>query len=152
MFSKIPSQDPSSFNFWSSGCAAQFRPERQVVRVLLVDDDPVDIHLARHFLACSERFAAQIDAAGSIHEAKAFLLSTSYDLYIFDYWLKCQTTLRLIASMSLEIPSGRMLVLSGMTDGSTKDACIRAGAMHYLNKSQLSTKALDQVIAMALNA
>jgi CheY-like chemotaxis protein len=117
-------------------------PARETVRILLVDDDPVD----REIIVRAARGGEQLDLVftqcGSSGEAKASLAREHFDLAIVDYWLGEGTSIPLIleAHDKYHLP---VVLLTGLDTPEVRRCGFRAGIAGYLSKDALVVQAIE---------
>ncbi len=116
---------------------AQIFIDKILIKVLLVEDDEIDIRLVKRVLSkCPQPVEFAIEPVRSLAEAIEYLAlgRTEYDIVLLDLGLPDSTgieTLRRIKKVDLEIP---IVVLTGLNDEETGIASIQNGAMDYLVK------------------
>jgi DNA-binding NarL/FixJ family response regulator len=115
------------------------------VRVLLVDDEPMFLEALRALLETDSRVDV-VAAAGNGLDAIALALSEHPDVALVDLALPgtsgFETTRRLIA----EAAPIKVVVISGLSDGSEADAARDAGASRFLLKGGLHDEIADAIV------
>jgi DNA-binding NarL/FixJ family response regulator len=121
------------------------------VRVLLVDDEPMFLEALRALLETDSRVDV-VAAAGNGLDAIALALSEHPDVALVDLALPgtsgFETTRRLIA----EAAPIKVVVISGLSDGSEADAARDAGASRFLLKGGLHDEIADAIVDAHLAA
>jgi DNA-binding NarL/FixJ family response regulator len=121
------------------------------VRVLLVDDEPMFLEALRALLETDSRVSV-VAAAGNGIDAIALALSEHADVALVDLALPgasgFETTRRLIA----EAPPIKVVVISGLSDGSEANAARDAGASRFLLKGGLHDEIADAIVDAHLAA
>jgi DNA-binding NarL/FixJ family response regulator len=121
------------------------------VRVLLVDDEPMFLEALRALLETDARVAV-VASADNGADAIALALSENPDVALVDLALPgasgLETTRRLIA----EAAPIKVVVISGLSDGSEADAAHDAGATRFLLKGGLHDEIADAIVEAHLAA
>lgn len=118
-----------------------------VARILIVDDHPM-VRGGVMRLIDSQKDLACCGEAATAAEAMALARSQKPDLAIVDLRLKHGDALDLIKSISAELPSVRVLVLSQHTEPLYIERSFRAGARGYIAKDQDPVELLRAVRAI----
>ena len=126
------------------------RDETRRLSVLLVDDDEVDAKYICWLLGCINRYSFDIVHVTSSEEALAADAGRRFDLYLVDFWLMHETSIPLISELGEMHSRAPIVVLTNLNSGDIEDLGIRAGALGFLCKGDLSEKALELVISSAL--
>ncbi|MBB4198579.1 hypothetical protein CCR94_18775 [Rhodoblastus sphagnicola] len=117
-------------------------PMRETVRILLVDDDPID----REIIVRASKGGEQLDICytqcGSSDEAKAALDRERFDLALVDYWLGQETSIALIQDFNHKhnLP---VILLTGLDTPDVRRCAFRAGITGYLSKDALVVQAIE---------
>jgi EAL domain-containing protein (putative c-di-GMP-specific phosphodiesterase class I)/ActR/RegA family two-component response regulator len=109
----------------------QIAGDRPNVRVLVVEDDPVDQESIRRMVE-ERSLAFELTMASSTAEAKTRLLAHEFDVVVADYLLEDGTVLDLFRF----VPKIPVIVITGVGDEGTALWAIRAGAQDYLVKDK----------------
>jgi DNA-binding NarL/FixJ family response regulator len=121
------------------------------VRVLLVDDEPMFLEALQALLETDARVCV-VASADNGADAVALALSVQPDVALVDLTLPgangFETTRRLIA----EAPPIKVVVISGLSDGSEADAAHDAGASRFLLKGGLHDEIADAIVDAHLAA
>jgi DNA-binding NarL/FixJ family response regulator len=121
------------------------------VRVLLVDDEPMFLEALRALLETDSRVNV-VAAASNGLDAIALALSEHPDVALVDLALAgtsgFETTRRLIA----EAAPIKVVVISGLSDGTEANAARDAGASRFLLKGGLHDEIADAIVAAHLAA
>ena len=125
--------------------------DKDLIEVLLVEDDAIDRLLIERVLTKSRQpidFAA--DWVGSLSAAADCLSKKEYDVVLLDLMLPDSDgleTIRRIEEVNSHIP---IVVLTGLDDEQTGLLAIKAGAMDYLVKRQVSDDVIVRTIRYAI--
>ena len=118
-------------------------------RILLIDDDQVDRAAVRRALArsgLSHEIDEAADGAGGLRLARA----RAYDCVLLDYRLPDVDTFALLASLlSPEGGGHAVLMLTGEADPDIALRLMRAGALDYLAKAEVTPSSLARAIRYA---
>ena len=125
--------------------------ERETVRILLVDDDPIDRELIVRAARGGEQLDLVFTQCGSSREARASLAREQFDLAIVDYWLGEGTSIPLIleAHDKYHLP---VVLLTGLDTPEVRRCGFRAGITGYLSKDALVVQAIESAALGVLYA
>jgi formylglycine-generating enzyme required for sulfatase activity/serine/threonine protein kinase len=126
--------------------------ERRRIRILLVEDNEIDVAFVHKLLSDVPDFVCEWDWAKSCVEAVAKFSDPAVDLCLLDYWLEDGEGLDLVrkaVALGCRFP---IVLLTGEEDVSRAVEAIKAGATNYLLKRSLSQAALVAAIRKALPA
>lgn len=127
------------------GPDGQAEPTRQMLRLLLIDDDADDVFLVRHVLAKSTRFAPEVVVAHDFEQARRVLHTTRIDVVMADFWLGLDSCLRFLRSIDgTERPP--VIVISGFISAEQRDDVRQAGAAGYLAKDDLTLRTVEDIL------
>lgn len=138
---------------WNSGPGGDgaVRPDSsKTLSVLLVDDDEVDAKYICWLLGCIGRYRFDIVHVTSSEEALRADSGRRFDLYLVDFWLMHETSIPLISELGELHTRAPIVVLTNLNSGDIEDLGMRAGALGFLGKGDLSEKALELVISSTL--
>lgn len=127
------------------------QPTRETVRVLLVDDDPIDRELIMRAARGGEQLDLRFTQCGSSGEAKDSAGRDHYDLAIVDYWLGQETSIPLIQEFQRKynLP---VVLLTGLDTPEVRRCGFRAGITGYLSKDALIVQAIESAALGVLYA
>lgn len=127
------------------------RPGRtERLSVMLVDDDEVDAKYVSWLLGCIDSYQFEIVHVTSSEAALAEDARRHFDLYLVDFWLMHETSVSLIGRLGRAFTRPPVVVLTNLANGDIEDLGLRAGALGFLSKGDLSEKALELVISSSL--
>lgn len=106
--------------------------------ILLVDDDDADLMIAARLLRRAAPDRYRLLQAGNLEEALATLRVSPVDAILLDLNLGSTGGPATVAELRRKNEDILIVVLTGHTDGKLEEACMRAGADHFLGKSSLS--------------
>ena len=124
-------------------------PARDTVRVLLVDDDPIDREIIMRAARGGEQLDICFTQCGASREAKALMDRDRFDLAIVDYWLGEETSIPLIQDClhKYNLP---VVLLTGLDTPEIRRCAFRAGIAGYLSKDALIVQAIESAALGAL--
>ena len=125
-------------------------PEKECIRLLLVDDDEDYYVLTSDLLAQTDGVQFHIDWAATFDQALAEIRSRRHDAYLIDYNLGAQTGLDLMQQALAEGCKIPVIMLTGQGDREIDLLAMQAGAADYLVKDQIETRLLERSIRYAI--
>lgn len=123
---------------------------QEVIRVLIIDDDPDDFAIISDYMRTIESLPLQPDWCNTYQHAVEQLAKRQHDLYFIDYRLGAKTGLDLLRDamdMRCEEP---IILLTGNGNPAVDNEAMRIGAMDYLIKSELTPEKLERCSRYAL--
>lgn len=121
------------------------------IRVLVVDDDLVDLQLTRRLFAGAPAGRFHLASAERLEEAIRKLGTESYDVLLLDLNLPGSNglaTLEAVRSVTDEVP---VIVLSGLDDEETALRSLDHGAQDYLVKGQFTPAMIVNAVRYAIS-
>ncbi|KEF30189.1 diguanylate cyclase [Marinobacter nitratireducens] len=123
---------------------------REVIKVIVVDDDPADFLIIDELLQESDRFRFEISHVPSIEQAREALLDSHCDVMLLDYFLGKDTARDLlIEARRIHCPTP-IVVLTGVESVTLDDEAIEMGAADFLPKEGITTPLLERTIRHAI--
>jgi CheY-like chemotaxis protein len=126
------------------------KPGPRTLRVLHIEDDPVQHYVLQLHLSRVPGYRCEIVAAKSESEGVEKFASRPFDLVILDYHLAQGNglgTLRQLREMDGIVP---ILVVSGLTEPQVAAELLEAGADDFLSKENLAGERLGRALSAAL--
>ncbi|MBU2600097.1 response regulator [bacterium] len=120
-------------------------------RILLIEDNPDDIIIAKRVLS-KAREAFSVETASTGKEAIEKLSNERFDCLLIDHILPDTNALELlkhVRKMHRSIPA---IVLTGLKDGRLLDGALRLGAVDFLTKDNIQGDVLPNRILDAINS
>ena len=118
-------------------------------RILLIDDDAVDRAAVRRALAKSGLAHTLAEAAGG-DEGLRLAMASTFDCVLLDYRLPGVDAFALLRTLlSAEGETRAVLMLTGEADPDLATRLMRAGALDYLNKAEVTPSSLARAIRYA---
>ncbi len=105
------------------------QPSRRVIRILLVDDNPIDRRAICRFVTDS-RLPYELKTANSLAEAREQAANDHFDVAIVDHNLGDGSGLELLT----DLPDTPTIILTGAGSEQTAAAALELRASHYLVK------------------
>lgn len=118
--------------------------------LLLVDDDEDDYILIRDLLTEIARENYQLDWVATYEKALEAMRHRQHDIYLLDYRLDAHTGIELLREPGLHGYHLPTIVLTGKEDREVDLAAMKAGAIDYLVKGQITPPLLERSIRYAL--
>lgn len=129
----------------------QILTDKDLIKVLLVEDDEADKRLVERVLAsCSQPIKFAVELAESLSLAIDCLGSREYDAVLLDLNLPNGSGIETVQKLNEVNPGIPIVVLTGLDDEETGFWAIRNGATDYLVKNQSLDKLLVWKILYAL--
>ena len=118
------------------------------LRILHVDDNPIDVRLAQAFLAVAgiECDVVRVDTAPALEDA---LQQGGFDLVLSDFVLPAFDGLHVLALVQRLSPSMPIIVLSGMISDKAANQMLTCGVTAYVPKHRLADLPLSIRRALA---
>ena len=125
-------------------------PDRQPIRVLLIEDDEDDYILTKDLFRALPHGKFHLDRVASYDAALEALTECEHDLYLVDYRLGRHTGLELIEEVRRRGCTTPMIMLTGQIELEIDVQAMRAGAVDYLVKDRLDASMLERSMRYAL--
>jgi diguanylate cyclase (GGDEF)-like protein/PAS domain S-box-containing protein len=119
-------------------------------RVLLVEDDPSDAHLARQALRASAEPFFEVVWVVTLAEAIQALRRDKFDVLLLDLSLPDSAGLSTVNAVRQEAHDLPIVVLTGHDDPDFAVQAVEAGAQDYLIKGRFDSDALVRVIRYSI--
>jgi DNA-binding response OmpR family regulator len=120
------------------------------VRVLHIEDDPVQHYVVRMHLMRQSGYTFDISTALSEEEGVGRFKAEKFDLVILDYHLTQGNGLSTLRRLRAEDGMVPILVVSGLTEAQVAAELLEAGADDFLSKENLAGERLGRALAAAL--
>ncbi len=123
--------------------------EREVVYVLLVEDDQDDYYLTQDVLKQVKDTDYRVVWAGSYERAYAELAERHIDVALVDYQIGDRTGLEFIREKAPIYPGCPMILVTGLRDADIDRRALEVGAADYVPKDSMAPELIDRSIRYA---
>jgi signal transduction histidine kinase len=123
---------------------------KELVSILLVDDDEEDYILTRDIIEAVNHRRYTVDWVGTYDKAREVIARQEHDIYLIDYRLGVRSGLELIREFNEKGCECPMILLTGQDDFEVDYQALNAGAADFLVKNQLSRDQLERAVRYAL--
>ena len=120
------------------------------LRVLLIEDNPIDTQVIREYLARAEEVQIELEHVERLSTALARLPDGNFDCVLLDLNLPDSSGLETLARIHERNPDVPMLVLTGLSPREFGLQAVKAGAQDYLAKDDLEPRVLVRAIRYAI--
>ncbi|MCJ7434173.1 MAG: GAF domain-containing protein, partial [Anaerolineales bacterium] len=124
--------------------------DADLIRVLLIEDDPDDILLLKESLAEVSAVRIKLAHAGRLSEGLKRIAEQKFDVVLLDLNLPDSRGLDTLSSLLRQASTIPIVVLSGLADDLTTIEAVRQGAQDYLVKGEISGPMLGRVLRYAI--
>src|SRR5579872_1389058 len=107
------------------------------VRILLVEDNPIDARLLREMVREGGAGRLHLEQVGLLAEALDFLSQQQFDVVLLDLSLPDARGLETVTSVHAHAPKVPIVVLTSLDDEAIGVRAVRAGAQDYLIKGRV---------------
>lgn len=123
---------------------------KQVIHILLVDDDEEDFLLTRDTLEDIPHKQYLLEWIPDYAEAQAAIRKNLHDVYLVDYRIGVRSGLELIAEAVRSGSTRPLILLTGQGDVETDEQALKAGAADYLVKGTFRPSDLERSIRYSI--
>ena len=120
------------------------------VKVLLIEDSPVDSRLLRLLLAESTSSHFELVRVDHLAEGLKRLRDEHFDVVLSDLSLPDSHGFETFQSLQARVPDMPIIVLSGVDDETLAIKAVREGAQDYLVKGRVDSHSLSRAISYAI--
>jgi two-component system, cell cycle sensor histidine kinase and response regulator CckA len=124
--------------------------EDQVIKILLIEDNPGDARLLRELLKDVSSVQFELEHATLLQDGLQHLQNQRFDIILLDLFLPDSRELKTFTTVyegAKEIP---IVVITGLDDETLAVKAVHAGAQDYLVKGQLTSELLSRAIRYAI--
>jgi signal transduction histidine kinase len=121
------------------------------LRLLLIEDDEDDYVIVRDLLSDLEHGTYELHWASNFDDGMERLLRCDADACLLDYRLGMRTGMELLYEAKRRGCNVPIIFLTGHTDRAIDMEALRAGAIDYLVKNELTPMAMDRAIRYAVD-
>ena len=119
---------------------------KDVINILLIEDDEDDYILTRSYLTDNERFDFKIDWEHEYDKGLEKVKENAHDLYLVDYRLGSQSGIDLLKEARDAGITRPMIMLTGQDSYQTDIDSMASGASDYLVKGEINNSLLERAI------
>jgi two-component system sensor histidine kinase ChiS len=120
------------------------------IRILLVEDNPLDARLIREIMKNARVLAFELDSADCLSSALVKLGASSYNAVLADLTLPDSQGMETFWKLHNFSPVTPIIILTGTDDEELALELVQKGAQDYLIKGQLNRNQLERSIIYAL--
>lgn len=125
--------------------------EKQVLKLLVIEDDSQDFILLKSFLNKSQRSSYVITHTQHFQEAVDMMLTEEFDLILLDYFLDGHTGIDLLKHAKIVGLDTPVVVLTGSSNAQLDDTLMQLGAADFIPKDEISVGLLERSIRHAVD-
>lgn len=125
-------------------------PDRLMLRLLLLEDNPDDAELVNLALEDHELLSATLTVAATLSQAQAELAAGSFDAVLTEMNLPDSVGMDTVDAMVAACAATPLVVLTGTSDARVGVRAVHRGAQDYLPKSELAGPSLGRAIRHSL--
>lgn len=126
----------------------EFVPQK--LRILLIEDDSEDARLLTFMAGKIERYDIAVKLARTVDEARQAIGDETFDIFICDFWLGAETIVPFVSELASHNNQTPIIVISGLDHDEVQRLGLRAGAICFLPKADISYETLEATIASVL--
>ncbi|HVU22680.1 MAG TPA: response regulator [Opitutus sp.] len=123
---------------------------RQSIRLLLVEDSPSDLALARELFAESPSVGFELEHASRLVDALHLVGTRAFDAVLLDLGLPDSRGVETFIQLHQQAPDVPILVLTAAEDDEVGEKTLRGGAEDYLVKRQVQANLLRNSVRYAV--
>jgi sigma-B regulation protein RsbU (phosphoserine phosphatase) len=124
--------------------------DSESLRILLIEDNPIDAHVIRAYLAGSNGLHVDVQHTERLSTALAYLSQRDFDAAVVDLNLADSKGLDTLARVHERNPSLPIVVLTGEAADELALQALKVGAEDYLSKSEMEPKLLVRTVRYAI--
>jgi two-component system, cell cycle response regulator len=121
-----------------------------MIRALLIEDDPDDVFLIRETLSTTPTPKVELETASTLEAGIERLAAGDVDVVLLDLSLPDSHGLDSFVRVHAQAPSVPVIILTGYDDESFALEAVSQGAQDYLVKGNVNSKMLGRVIRYAI--
>jgi signal transduction histidine kinase len=124
--------------------------KKQVLQVLLVEDNAADARLLREMFSKEKQGSFELTHLTHMRDAEIRLAKGGVDIVLLDMGLPDGNGLEILRRARAADPTVVMIVLTGLEDEALAAEAMKEGALDYLIKGQIENRALPQALRHAM--
>ncbi|MEN8121553.1 MAG: response regulator [Bacteroidota bacterium] len=117
-----------------------------LLKILIIDDNPADLNLLRRFFNKIPEISIELTTVISSEEGFKQCNSDKHDIIFIDYLLGNENGIDVIRKLKEIGCKSEYILLTGYGSESVVTDALRAGAIDYINKSNLSVQILEKTL------
>lgn len=121
-----------------------------VVRILLVEDNPPDALLVREYLEDSNRISFELTVSETLKDALGEISSKAFDVILLDLNLPDSNGLETFDTVIDKAPNIPIIPLTGMNDDAMAVEMIKQGAQNFIVKDEINSLFLTKTIQYSI--
>src|SRR3984885_16162935 len=122
----------------------------EVLKVLLVEDNPVSAQLAKAMLGHIDASAFDVQTAGSLMDALDLLGNGGFDVILLDLSLPDSDGIGTLTTIRVHAPHVPVLVLTGSDNDALANSALQHGAQDYIVKGHFDSSSLIRALRYAV--
>lgn len=122
----------------------------EAVRVLIIEDNPVDALSLKKALGDAKRTHFVISHVGTLADAKEYIAKSDFDVLVLDLGLPDSQGLASFTRLRELAPATPVVVLSGQDDENLATEAVVMGAQDYLSKGRWDAQIISRSLAYAI--
>lgn len=126
-------------------------PEFDVIRVLLIEDNPGDARLIREMLSEAEDFSFFLECIDRVSTSFDRMANENYDVILLDLSLPDSQGFETFTRIHAQQPDVPIVVLTGIDDKNLGRKAVQKGAQDYLVKGRVEPNLLSRSILYAID-
>ena len=125
-------------------------PQKSIIRVLLVEDNPKDARLLREMLKDEGSLSTEFFHVTNMGDAETHLAGGKVDVVLLDPGLHDAKGLEAVRRVRAVAPRVPLVVLTGFDNESMAAQALQEGVQHYLIKGQIEARGLLLALRYAI--
>lgn len=121
------------------------------VSCLILDDDLADMHRLCRLLDRIEGMRFSIKTASTIEDAVRLAESGDFNVFLIDFWMGSETAVSFVHDICLSRQPATLIMMSSLDEPEFHEIGLRAGAVQFLSKNELSAKNLESALRANLH-
>lgn len=123
---------------------------QDILRVLLIEDNPGDARLIREHLREADDIAFTLTLSNTLKDGLHELATQPFDIVLLDLSLPDSFGVETIQTVCAAVPTMPVVVLTGFDDKTVGVQAVQLGAQDYLVKDETNSKLLTRTIRYAI--
>jgi PAS domain S-box-containing protein len=124
--------------------------EKEVIQILLIEDDLDDVLLLKDSLAEAETIRVKLTHAARLSDGLKQIAEQIFDVILLDLNLPDSRGLETLSNLQRSAANIPIVIISGLADDHTTLEAVRHGAQDFLVKGEISGRILARVLRYAI--